>query len=73
MIIDSSAVLAIYRNEPERDLFALAIEAADSRRMPVATFVETSTVLTVRFGPEVLQDLDLLINRASIELVPVNV
>jgi uncharacterized protein with PIN domain len=42
MVIDTSAVLAVLQNEPERRAFNEAIEAAERRAMSTATFVETS-------------------------------
>jgi ribonuclease VapC len=68
MVIDTSALLAILFNEPERRTFNEAIEAAESRWMSAATFVEVSMVVESRFGPEGLRDLDLFIERAGIEL-----
>jgi ribonuclease VapC len=72
MVIDTSALLAILQKEPERRPFIEAIEAADSRSMSVATFVELSIVIEARHGAEGLRDLDHFISRAGIELVPVD-
>jgi ribonuclease VapC len=72
MVIDTSAILAIMQREPERRGFLDAIEAADSTRMSVASFVETSIVIESRYGPEGSRDLDRFISRAGIELVPVD-
>jgi ribonuclease VapC len=72
MVIDTSAVLAILQREPERRSFLEAIEAADSTRMSVASFVESSIVIESRYGAEGLRDLDRFISRASIELIPVD-
>jgi len=72
MVIDTSAVLAILQREPERRSFLEAIEAADSTRMSVASFVESSIVIESRYGAEGLHDLDRFISRASIELIPVD-
>jgi ribonuclease VapC len=72
MVIDSSALLAILQREPERRSFIEAIESADSARISVASFVETSIVVESRYGAEGLRDLDRFIARASIELVPVD-
>ncbi|HYO12919.1 MAG TPA: type II toxin-antitoxin system VapC family toxin [Thermoanaerobaculia bacterium] len=52
MVIDSSALLAILQNEPERRTFNEAIEAAESRVMSAATFVDVSIVIESRFGAE---------------------
>jgi ribonuclease VapC len=72
MVIDTSALVAILRAEPERRAFIEAIEAADARLMSVATFVEISIVIEARHGAEGLRDLDHFIGRAGIELVPVD-
>jgi ribonuclease VapC len=73
MVIDTSAVLAILLDEPERRRFNEAIEMADSRRISAATFVETSIVIESRFGAQGLQALDRFMERADIEVVPVDV
>ncbi len=72
MVIDTSAILAILQGEPERRIFLEAIEAADSIRISVASFVETSIVIESRYGAEGLRDLDRFISRANIELIPVD-
>lgn len=71
MVIDTSALLAILQDEPERRAFNEAIEAAEGRMVSVATFVEVSIVLEARQGAEGVRDLDLFIERAGIELVDV--
>ena len=73
MVIDTSALLAILQDEPERRRFNESIEMADSRRMSTATFVEVSLVTESRFGTEGLRDLDRFIERADIELVSVDI
>lgn len=73
MVIDTSALLAILQNEPERRRYNESIEAADSRVMSVATFVEVSMVIEARHGAEGLHDLDLFLDRAGIDLAPVDV
>jgi len=72
MVIDTSALLAILFDEPERRLFNEAVEAAESRLLSTATFVEVSIVIESRFGAEGLRDLDLFIERAGIDLVAVD-
>ncbi len=72
MVIDTSALVAILQREPERRRFIEAIEAADSTRMSVASFVETSIVIESRYGAEGLRDLDRFVSRAAIELIPVD-
>lgn len=73
MIIDTSALIAILRDEPERRSFNRAIEAAERRAMSVVSFVETSMIVESRFGPDGIRDLDLFVAKAGIELVPVDI
>ena len=73
MVIDTSALLAILQDEPERRRFNEAIELADSRRISAATFVEVSIAIDSRLGAEGLRDLDRFIERAEIEVTPVDV
>lgn len=72
MVIDTSAILAILQDEPERRSFNEVIEAAESRLMSVASFVESSIVLETRFGADGVRDLDLFLSKAGIELVSVD-
>lgn len=73
MVVDTSALLAILQDEPERRMFNEAIEAAETRCVSTATWVEVSIIVESRFGAEGLRDLDLLLSKASIELVPLDV
>lgn len=72
MVIDTSAVLAILQNEPERRAFNELIEKAPTRSMSVPSWVEASMVLQSRFGAEGMRDLDRLVETARIEIVPVD-
>lgn len=72
MVVDSSALLAILQDEPERHRFNEAIEAAAERLLSVATFVEVSIVIDARYGPPGLHHVDLFLDRADIELVDVD-
>ena len=72
MVIDTSALVAILRDEPERKAFNRAIEAADTRVLSVASFLETSMVIDSRHGPDGVRDLDLFIAKADIDLVAVD-
>ena len=72
MVIDTSALLAILQDEPERRAFNQAIEAAETRSLSAASFVEVSTVIESRYGPEGIRDLDLFLSKAEIDLVAVD-
>lgn len=73
MVIDTSALLAILQDEPERRPLIEALEAAASRRLSVASFVEVSLVIESRYGAEGLGDLDLFLDRATVQLEIVDV
>jgi ribonuclease VapC len=72
MVIDSSAALAILLGEPEDDLFAAAIEADPMRIMSAVSVLETSIVVEARKGPAAGRELDLLVHRGRIDIVPFN-
>lgn len=72
MVIDTSALIAILSDEPERRPFIETIEAADVKLMSVATFVEASIVVEARYGAEGLRLFDLFVERAGIDLVDVD-
>jgi ribonuclease VapC len=73
MVIDTSALVAILSGEPERRPFLEAIDGADVRLLPAAAFVEASIANEARFGPEGVHALDRLLQRAGVDVVPVDV
>jgi ribonuclease VapC len=72
IIIDTSAVIAILRNEQERRSFTEAIEAAGQCMMSAVSFVEASLVMESRNGYEGLRDLDLFLLKAGITIESVD-
>ncbi|MEE4379394.1 MAG: type II toxin-antitoxin system VapC family toxin [Candidatus Competibacteraceae bacterium] len=72
MVIDTSALLAILQDEPERRSFNEAIEAADIRSLSVASFVEVSLVIESRYGPDGIRDFDLFLTKAGIKLISID-
>ena len=72
MVIDTSAFLAILKDEPDRRLCTEAIEAAASRRTSAATFLEASIVVQSRYGAAGIQRLDMLLESARIEVIAVD-
>jgi ribonuclease VapC len=72
MVLDTSAVVAVLQNEPERRKFNEAIEASESRCLSTASFVECSMILESRYGADGVRDLDLFIAKAQVSLVPVD-
>ena len=71
MIIDSSAILAILLREPDAGRFEDAIADAWPRRMTAVALLEAAMVVEGRGGAGAGDELDALLKRARIELVPV--
>ncbi|MBI1758949.1 MAG: type II toxin-antitoxin system VapC family toxin [Actinobacteria bacterium] len=71
MIIDTSALIAILRAEPEAAACAKAIEAAGHRRMSAANFLEAAVVMDSVRDPVVSRRFDELITTAEIRIEPV--
>ena len=70
MTIDTSALLAILLDEPERVDFITRIEAAAVKLISTASVLEASMVLITRKGPDAETDLELFLHRAGIKKVP---
>lgn len=70
MIVDSSALIAILFEEPQGRLIDVAIVECADCRMSSATFLETSMVILARKGQDGVRNLDLLIARLGIRIVP---
>jgi ribonuclease VapC len=71
MIIDTSALIAILRDEPDAKECALAIEKSKSRRLSAANFVETALVIDGSRDPIASRRFDDLIKEAQIIIEPV--
>lgn len=71
MIIDTSAFVAILRNEPDARVYAEAIESALTRRVSAATFVETAAVIDASGDPVASRGFDALIETAGVVIEPV--
>lgn len=70
IVVDTSALLAILNNEPERDRF-LDILSDDERPVVSAvTRYETMPIAGTRRGPDNLADLADLIEAAEAEILP---
>jgi ribonuclease VapC len=72
MVIDTSALVAIFFAEPEREKFLAAITAAGSRLVSAATVLETGIVLEARQGEAAGREFDLFVVRANLQIVPVD-
>jgi ribonuclease VapC len=73
MIVDTSALSAIFFGEPEGDVYMRLIHEADPCRMSAANFVELSMVIEGQLGPEALRQCDMFLRRAEIVIESVTV
>ena len=71
MIIDTSAILAVLLAEPDAARYEDAIAAAWPRRMSAVALLEAAMVVESRGGAAAGHELDLLLEKAAVELVPV--
>lgn len=73
MILDTSAVIAILRNEPEAMRFAEAIEAANRRRISAVNYVEAAAVIESSHDPVAGRRFDQLLQEAEVTIEVVTV
>jgi ribonuclease VapC len=71
VIIDTSAVIAILRAEPDAPTFAEAIATAGTRSMSAANFLEAAVVIDGSRDAIASRRFDELIRTAEIAIVPV--
>ncbi len=69
-MIDTSALVAILRGEPEAETFARAIDADPTRLLSAVSALEAAIVIEARKGPSGGRELDLLLHKAGIDIVP---
>ncbi len=73
MIVDTSALVAILRQEPEHSVFEKILDDAESLRISAANYLELSIVIDSRRDPALSREIDDLLDRFSIEVEPVTV
>jgi len=72
MVIDTSAFVAIFLGEPERQPFLNHLLRAERRVVAAANALETGIVLEARRGEAAGREFDLFLVRAKIEIVSVD-
>jgi ribonuclease VapC len=70
MVLDTSAVIAILRNEPDADRYRRAIEEADELRIGAPTLVECEIVARAALGEEGALDLRAFICLLDVRVEP---
>jgi ribonuclease VapC len=65
MIVDTSAIVAILRNEPDAESFAMAIAKAKTRRVSAVNYVEAAAVIDGSGNPIASRRFDDFFREAS--------
>jgi ribonuclease VapC len=73
VILDTSALAAIFFGEPEEEEFSRLILKSRPCRMSAANFVELSFLLESEIGPEASRQCDAFFTRTGIVIEPVTV
>jgi len=71
VIVDTSAVIAILREEDDAAVYAQAIATAGARRLSAASYLECGIVLDSQRDPIISRGLDELIQEAEFVVEPV--
>jgi ribonuclease VapC len=66
MILDTSAIIAILRNETEASVFAKAVEEAAHRRISAVNYVEAAAVIDGSRDPIASRRFDDLLREAQV-------
>ncbi len=72
MVIDSSALLAILLNEPERPRYLELIDGSQIRLISAASALESAMIIEHRRGPAGGSEFDIFLHRAAIEIISVD-
>ena len=73
IIVDTSALIAVMLDEPEKEKFIETISGAESIRVGSATLLESRMVLAGKKGRSAVRDLDAFIETSGMEIEPVTV
>jgi ribonuclease VapC len=72
MVLDTSALLALLLDEPEAEEFRVAVEEDATRLVSAANLLEAALVIEARKGEPGGRELDALIQKAEVVVVPVD-
>jgi ribonuclease VapC len=71
VIVETSALIAIVRREPERESFLAALDASPTNRISAASYVEAAIVVDATRDPVLSRYLDELLGASEIAIEPV--
>ncbi|MER9343820.1 type II toxin-antitoxin system VapC family toxin [Mesorhizobium sp. M0601] len=72
MVIDTSAVVAILRSEPEAARLERALVSDPIRLIPATCVLEARMVLVSRRGEHALAEIDLWLRKIEADIIPVD-
>lgn len=70
IVLDTSAIVALLRNESEAQDIARALADANGCLLSAVSYLEAAMVLIGKTGAGAVDDLDALIEQADIEVIP---
>lgn len=73
MIVDTSALVAIFYGEPEGPEFTRLIHDAPVCRISVASLIELSMVIEGQLGPDAARQADAYLRRAGVAVEPITI
>jgi ribonuclease VapC len=73
MVLDTSAIIAILFDEPDAEVLERRIVDDPVRLVSAASVIEATIIIESRLGDAGGREFDLWLQRASIEIVPVDV
>ena len=71
-VVDSSAIIAVLRAEPDAPVYARALQEFESLSMSAGSLIETGTVLLHKRGGDSISNLYRLIELSQIEIISVS-
>jgi ribonuclease VapC len=72
MVIDTSAIVAILRNEPDAIRLEKALVSDPVRLVPATCVLEARMVLVSRRGEHALAEIDLWLSKIEADIIPVD-
>ncbi|QVV67041.1 type II toxin-antitoxin system VapC family toxin [Synechococcus sp. LA31] len=72
MVVDTSALVAILKVEPDASTLLSCLGNSGANRIATATLLEAQMVVISQLGEAGVPELELLLNRAPIQVVPFN-
>ena len=72
MVVDTSALVAILKVEPDASTLLSRLGNSGANRIATATLLEAQMVVISQLGEAGVPELELLMNRAQIQVVPFN-